>query len=145
MAQIKYNLGSVNNDYEDITTQCFFNPSYFGGDNGKMPKVYKNYNSIVIDWNMTILKAVESTSLLTGIINIPIEEDNIQFLGNQTHVDLSYGGTPVGLALLQIVNIPDTTTGLMLSIRNTLFTGNMTLGRDTLRGTSVFNFVRLKS
>ena len=153
MAQIKYDLGSVINDevlfnalnYEDITDQCSFNSNYFGSNNGRMPKVYKNYNSIVIDWNFAVLKAVE-TDNVKGIINIPIE-DNIRIFGNQTLIELSQGGAPVGIGLLVILNDNEmaTTNSIILTIRNMVFTGKMTPGTDTLRGTSIFNFVRLKS
>ena len=122
--------------YKDISSTCVFRTDAMGS-NGKLPKVYKNYNSIVILWdNVVIDKAERGASY--GHIKIP-KNSNYDYIVNEGLISVVNAGVPKGIARFFASSNIDNDY-LYVSITGDMYAGTLEKGVDTVRGNMTFYF-----
>lgn len=123
--------------YKDISSTCVFKTDAMGS-NGKLPKVYKNYNSIVIQWDNVVIDEV-SRSASYGHIKIP-KNSNYDYIIQEGSISVVNAGTPKGIARFFASSTIDDDY-LYVSITGDMYAGKLATGVDTVRGITTFYFI----
>lgn len=124
--------------YKDITSTCILDASAIGS-NGKMPIVYKNCNSILVNWNVASVDIVQDV-LDYGHIKIPVDSGCSYILG-ETFTLISNGGVPKGLARIYI-SLSTDEKYILLRVTGQMITGTITTGTDTIRGITEIKYTK---
>ena len=122
--------------YEDISYACVFKTDAIGS-NGNLPKVYKNYNSIVIEWNNAAIDKVSRESNY-GHIKIP-KNSNYDYIIQEGNINIVNSGATKGIARLYATSIYD--DYLYVSITGDMYAGELETGVDTAIGITTFYFI----
>lgn len=125
-------------EYKEITDKCIFRTDSIGS-NGKTPKVFKNCNSIVIDWNNSTIDAVSSDSNY-GHIKIPVDVQNYNYIVTEGITQISNTGQTKAIARCFAVKNDD--GYIYVSITGQVYTGDIELGVDTIRGITEFKYFK---
>ena len=123
--------------YKDISSTCVFKTDAMGS-NGKLPKVYKNYNSIVIQWDNVVIDEV-SRAASYGHIKIP-KNSNYDYILNEGFISVVNMGVPKGIVRFFASSNIDNDY-LYVSITGDMYTGELATGVDTVRGIITFYFI----
>lgn len=123
--------------YKDISSTCVFKTDAMGS-NGKLPKVYKNYNSIVIQWDNVVIDEV-SRSASYGHIKIP-KNSNYDYIIQEGSISVVNAGTPKGIVRFFASSTIDDDY-LYVSITGDMYAGKLATGVDTVRGITTFYFI----
>ena len=122
--------------YKDISSTCVFRTDAMGS-NGNLPKVYKNYNSIIIVWNNVVIDAVSSAASF-GHIKIP-KNTNYDYIVSEGNVSVVRAGIPKGIVRFFVDSEFDNTY-LYVSITGQMYVGTLETGADAIRGITTLYF-----
>ncbi len=123
--------------YKDISSTCVFRTDAMGS-NGKLPKVYKNYNSIVIQWDNVVIDKVDRSASY-GHIKIP-KNSNYDYIVQEGSINVVNYGMPKGIVRLFASSTIDDNY-LYVSITGDMYTGELSIGVDTVRDITTFYFI----